>query len=70
MLTDQVNVTRRPARCPHCGRALTTPRGVEANYGPDRICSACALVPATNSATPNHSVRAHVERMTAMQKTG
>ena len=70
MLTDQVNVTRRPARCPHCGRALTTPRGVEANYGPDRICSACALVPATNSATPNHSVRAHVEGMTAMQKAG
>ena len=70
MLTDQVNVTRRPARCPHCGRALTTPRGVEANYGPDRICSTCALVPATNSATPNHSIRAHVEGMTAMQRTG
>ena len=70
MLTDQVNVTRRPARCPHCGRALTIPRGVEANYGRDRICSACALVPATNSATPNHSIRAHVEGMTAMQRTG
>ena len=70
MLTDHVNVNRRPARCPHCGRALTTPRGVDANYGPDRICSACALVPATPSATPNHSVRAHVEGMTELQKAG
>ena len=70
MLTDQANVIRRPARCPHCGRALTTPRGVEANYGPDRICSACALVPATTSAAPSHSVRAHVDGMTELQKAG
>ena len=70
MLTDQANVTRRPARCPHCGRALTTPRGVQANYGPDRICSACALVPATTSAAPSHSVRAQVEGMTELQRAG
>ncbi len=70
MMSNQTNIDRRTARCPHCGRALTTPRGVEANYGPDRICSACALVPATTSATPNHSVRAHVEGMTELQRAG
>ncbi len=67
-MTDKATGTGPPARCPHCGRALTIPPGVAANRGPDRLCSACAVVPVTSAAAPSHAVRAHVESLTALKE--